>query len=108
VSDPSPAIFQRWGHSREEDTGDLTVYRPDSFEFPPARGRRGIEFHADGGFVYWEIGPGDGGQPVPGRWEPAGPRQVRLIYDGDARPPQLFEIAEADEEVLKVRQLGEA
>ena len=108
MSDLSPDIFQRWGHSREEDTGDVTVYRPASFDFPPARGRRGIELQADGELVYWEIGRGDDEQPVRGRWEPAGPGQLRLTYEGGARPPQLLEIAEADDQVLKVRQLGES
>jgi hypothetical protein len=54
----------------------LTVYRRDDFAFPPARGRRGVEFRADGAFTDWLIGRGDaaqaGGQGSAGRWSAAG------------------------------------
>lgn len=42
------SIFRKWGHSFEEDSDGVTVYRPSDFSFPRARGRAGIEFKADG------------------------------------------------------------
>jgi hypothetical protein len=56
VPDLPPELFRRWMHSHEEDEGDLRVYRPASYKFPPARGRRGLEFKPDGELVLY--GPG--------------------------------------------------
>ena len=36
-------LLRRWVHVREEDEGDVRVYRPSDADIPPARGRRGIE-----------------------------------------------------------------
>ncbi len=45
-------IFQRWIHSFEEDKGEITVYRPEEYDFPLSRrGREGIEFRPDGVFI---------------------------------------------------------
>jgi hypothetical protein len=45
-----------WLRSPEEEDGPVRVYRPAGYSFPPARGREGVRFDADGGFAY--IGPG--------------------------------------------------
>ncbi|MEU4392949.1 hypothetical protein [Kribbella sp. NPDC023855] len=51
----------------------MTVYRRDDFAFPPARGRRGVEFHADGTFTGWLIGRGDAPEAAgAGRWSAGG------------------------------------
>jgi hypothetical protein len=63
----------RWTHSFEEDHDGISVYRPDDFAFPPARGRRGVEFRPDGTLVEWAIGRGDAPEARPGgRWDAAG------------------------------------
>jgi len=50
----------------------VTVYRRDDFAFPPARGRRGVEFRADGSFTDWLIGRGDAPEAHAGRWSAGG------------------------------------
>ncbi|MDX6259773.1 MAG: hypothetical protein QOH84_1461 [Kribbellaceae bacterium] len=50
----------------------MTVYRRDDFAFPPARGRRGVEFGTDGSFTDWLIGRGDAPEGNAGRWSAAG------------------------------------
>jgi hypothetical protein len=50
----------------------VTVYRRDDFAFPPARGRRGVEFRADGTFTDWLIGRGDAPEAHAGRWTTTG------------------------------------
>ena len=50
----------------------MSVYRRDDFAFPPARGRRGVEFGPDGSFVEWAIGRGDAPEPRLGRWQSSG------------------------------------
>ena len=49
----------RWRHSHEEDSGDVRVYRPADWAFPPARGRRGLEFRPDGKMLVLGPGPDD-------------------------------------------------
>jgi hypothetical protein len=65
-------VVGRWTHSFEEDHDGVTVYRRDDFAFPPARGRRGVEFRADGSFTDWLIGRGDAPEGKAGRWSAAG------------------------------------
>ena len=43
AGDLPSAIFRHWIRSREEDTGDIEVYRPEGFAFPPSFGRDGFE-----------------------------------------------------------------
>jgi hypothetical protein len=59
----------RWMHSREEDEGDVQVYRPADWAFPPARGRRGIEFGPGGELLLIGPGPTDRPQARAGRLE---------------------------------------
>lgn len=98
-------IFRRWGHSFEEDTEDITVYRPSEYPFPPARGRAGIEFRSDGEFIDWTIGPTDASHGISGHWRMEGSRRVRVYFENNIRAPRVLEIIQYDMEVLKVRQL---
>jgi hypothetical protein len=69
MGDPPPELFRRWVHAREEDKGDLRVYRPAGSDLPPARGRRGIEFRPDGEMLVYAPGPADKPTASPGRIE---------------------------------------
>jgi hypothetical protein len=62
-------LYRRWIHAREEDEGDLHVYRPADYDLPPARGRRGIEFRPDGELLVYAPGPADKPVATPGRME---------------------------------------
>jgi hypothetical protein len=101
------ALFQHWRHSREEDSGDIEVYRSDSFDFPPAFGRDGFDIRPDGTFIQEDIGPADGIVEVPGRWTATGPRQLRVAFR-QARPGFTFEIVSLDDEVLRIRRGDQA
>ncbi|WP_159029184.1 hypothetical protein [Streptomyces viridochromogenes] len=104
MREPPPGLFRSWFHSYEEDHGDVRVYRPDDYPFPPARGRRGMEFAPDGAFVDHPLGRGDAPDAVPGRWRlgPAG--RISLTFEG-ARPDRELEIVRCDEDVLEVRRI---
>ena len=58
-----------WTHSHEEREGNIEVYRPDSYQFPPSRGRRGFKMLEDKSFINYEIAPTDGIVERKGRWE---------------------------------------
>ncbi|MEU0198190.1 MULTISPECIES: hypothetical protein [unclassified Streptomyces] len=102
MREPPSELFRAWVHSHEEDHEDVRVYRPDDFPFPPARGRRGMEFRPDGTFVDQPIGRGDAPDSVPGRWRFVPDRHVVLTFQG-ARPDRELEILRCDEDVLHVR-----
>jgi hypothetical protein len=65
----SADLYRRWIHSREEDEGDLRVYRPAGYDLPPARGRRGIEFRPGGEVLVYGLGPADRPVASPGRMD---------------------------------------
>ncbi|HWM09027.1 MAG TPA: hypothetical protein VNO82_06775 [Solirubrobacteraceae bacterium] len=65
----SEDLYRRWIHAREEDDGDLRVYRPADYDLPPARGRRAIEFRPDGELLVYAPGPADKPVASPGRIE---------------------------------------
>ena len=74
-------IFQKWRHSFEEDTKDITVYRPSNYTLPPARGRAGIEFRADGEFIDWAIAPTDRLECIPGQWHVEENGRIRIDFE---------------------------
>ena len=98
-------LFRRWLHSHEEDEGDVRVYRPAGYDLPPARGRRGLEFRADGELLVIGPGPADRPQARAGRWEPAGERRARVSLPSAAQPQEL-EIVSVDPDRLTVRWSG--
>ncbi len=63
------ALQQHWVHSHEEDTPTERVYRPASYEFPPARGRTGFDLRPDGQCVLQGIGPTDAPQATNCTWQ---------------------------------------
>ena len=69
MADLPAEALGRWVHAREEDEGDLRVYRPAGYELPPARGRRGIEFRPGGELLVYGPGPADRRVAAPGRLE---------------------------------------
>ncbi|MFK4086498.1 hypothetical protein ACI2LF_20475 [Kribbella sp. NPDC020789] len=63
----------RWTHSFEEDHDGVTVYRRDDYAFPPARGRRGVQFRPDGTLLRYTLGRADAPEERPaGRWSTDG------------------------------------
>ena len=97
-------IFMKWVHSFEEDTDGITVYRPVEYDFPPARGRRGVEFRPDGVFIDWEIGPTDASRGINGFWKVEDTGRVRVSFEGNIREPRIMEILQCDAGILKVRE----
>jgi hypothetical protein len=57
-----------WYYSYEEDYEDYQVYRPETFDFPPSRGRVSYAFDENGKVTHYVIAPADGLLPVKGKW----------------------------------------
>ncbi|MBI4780974.1 MAG: hypothetical protein HY785_06580 [Oscillatoriophycideae cyanobacterium NC_groundwater_1537_Pr4_S-0.65um_50_18] len=100
---PSP-IFRQWTHSREEDQGDILVYRPNDYSFPPARGREGLEFCENGEFLYYSMGPTDRSLGVPGRWSLQQTNGVEIQFTDRSIPSYTLTIIECSEQILKVKR----
>lgn len=98
-------LHGRWQHSFEEDHDGVRVYRPEDYDFPPARGRGGVEFGADGTFVDWSPGAADAPQPQPGSYV-ADERLERLeVTVGERR--RVVEVVSREPDKLELR-MGEA
>jgi hypothetical protein len=104
------SFFRHWVHSREEDEGDIAVYRPQGFAFPPAFARDGFELRADGRFVQFDPGPADGLVRTPGHWELIAPRTIAVRFGQAERPGYAFAIFGLNDTgadaVLKIRRFG--
>lgn len=94
-------LFQTWTHSREEDTHDVAVYRPDGFAFPPSFGRHGFQIRPGGTFVGRDIGPNDGTLETPGRWKAD---VVTASFDDPTLEPSTFTLVSYDQERLRLRR----
>jgi hypothetical protein len=109
VSLPVEQLVRRWGHSFEEDHDGVLVYRPADFDFPRARGRAGLEFRADGGFVDWQVGAGDARQPHPGTWRLDGEGRLTLAAAGGERGARerVLQVQVLTPDLLELRPTGE-
>jgi hypothetical protein len=108
MNDLRPQLVGQWLHSFEEDEGDIRVYRPESFAFPRARGRPGIEFRPNGEFVDLSVGPADANLPALGSWDLEGPGQIAIRFDEPARSAQRLDVVELQPGLLKLRDRSDA
>lgn len=97
-----PEIFQRWKHSFEEDSDGVAVYRPFVVELPPARGRDGFALSEDGGFIRYDLGPGDGLVEVPGRWSARTPEEIDVVFDNPRIPPMTLHVLSLSDQELRI------
>ncbi|UGU15414.1 hypothetical protein LS482_17240 [Sinomicrobium kalidii] len=50
-----------WYHAVEEQTDDsISIFRPEGYELPRARGREKMMFNPDNSYIYYQIAPADG------------------------------------------------
>ena len=105
-----PAMQQlegTWLSSREENNGDTLVYRPNTYAFPPARGRTGFAVKPFGLFEQFDIAPTDGLAGRPGTWTIDRGTHLRIHLTDGQEPDYTLEILDLDtaKQVLKVRRL---
>jgi hypothetical protein len=78
MADVPAELLGHWVHSHEEDSGDVRVYRPADYDFPPARGRRGFELKPDGELLVYGPGATDRPEAATGRWSSSEGGRVKL------------------------------
>lgn len=93
-----------WRHSHEEDTATESVYRPEGFEFPPARGRVGYTFGADRSCVYIGIAARDGSARETCTWAlgKGTPPEIVVTLPGGRR--DVLPVVSVDETRLVIRK----
>lgn len=104
----SPKLKQlegTWLHAHEEDQEGISVYRPNTYAFPPSRGRTGFQFDHNGLFTQYDIAPTDGLEGRKGQWKVEGNNTVRISLDDKKDPEYKLEIVSLENGVLKVRRL---
>ena len=96
-----------WLISREENRADTLVYRPNTFAFPPSRGRTGFAIKPYGRFEQFDIAPTDGLAGHPGNWTIDRTTKLRITLEDGYAPAYTLEILALDtiDRVLKVRRL---
>ena len=100
---PAAAYGKTWLHSYEEDSADVRSYRPNTFDFPPSRGRTGFSIQENGTFVRYGIAPTDGLEEQPGRWKAHGKNQIQVQFDHPTHQPETLEIVSVSEEKITLR-----
>ncbi|MBF9142000.1 lipocalin family protein [Hymenobacter sp. BT439] len=107
----SPASMKQlegtWLSSREEDSGDTLVYRPNTYHFPSSRGRPGFAFKSYGRFEQFNIAPTDGLAGYPGTWVIDGSKlnKIRIHLNEGQEPDYDLEVFSLKNKVLKLRKL---
>jgi hypothetical protein len=97
-------LTRTWLHAHEEDQGDVLVYRPNTYNFPPSRGRTGFAFEQNGLFTQYDIAPTDGVEGRKGQWLVMDEHTLRISLNDKRDPDYLLEIVSLDANLLKVRR----
>ena len=106
---PLKIYEKRWIHSREEDTNEIQVYRPSTYNFPLSRGRIAFEIEKNGTFIQYGIGPDDTRKKVEGNWtiEEEEPNTIKINFAPD-KPIKSYnmKIILCNDDVLRIRKFG--
>jgi len=98
------ALEGTWLNAHEENRGDTLVYRPNTYKFPPARGRTGFAIEPYGRFTQYDIAPADGIEGRDGTWTATGPHRLRIHLNDGATPDYTLEVISLKDKVLQLRQ----
>ncbi len=97
-------LQQRWMRSHEEDTETETVFRPTTFDFPPARGRTGFELRPDRTVVEIGIGPTDRSEETQGTWELVGESHFDIRITSQSRLRRVLHVAFVNKDRLVIKK----
>jgi hypothetical protein len=106
LSDLPPEVYENWAHSHKEDTEEVEVYRPRSFDFRPSWPRPGFEIKENGEFQEYVPADDDRGV-VPGRlgrWWIAGQNIIRVRYEDPVAEPRTLRIASVEKGLLRLER----
>lgn len=100
-------IAGHWIHSHEEDKDGDQLFRLKGYNFPPARGREGMELKLDGAALIHGVGAADQGSVKPGSWRlNEVDRPILELSDPDGNT-RKFTVIEAGTDVLRMHPLAD-
>ena len=102
MSEIPRALCKKWRHSNEEDSDEESVYRPETFNFPPSRYRNQFEICDNGEFIQYSVTQGDMTTKASSKFKIV-KNGITNIVTEDSTFPQL-EITSYDDNVLKVKK----
>jgi hypothetical protein len=94
-----------WLHSYEEDSAGITAYRPEDYNLPPSRGRKGFKIMKDSTFVLYSIAAADGWDKHPGKWKLINDKTVEIDFGKGKITPKRWEIIKLTKDKIMVREL---
>jgi hypothetical protein len=97
-------LFNHWIHSHEEDTKDIRVFRPSTYDFPRSRVRRGFEIKKNGEFVEYRIAPTDALLKLSGHWKLVEKNKITVEFDDKEIEPYTITIISIDQYMLKIKK----
>jgi hypothetical protein len=97
-------LHQHWVHSQEEDTATEAVYRPDTYPFPPARGRTSFDLRPLGALVKSAIAPDDRRAKSQGNWKLEDGDKLAFYADDPAKPEEVMRIASVTKDKLVIHK----
>jgi len=96
------ALCKTWRHSREEDTDEEEVYRPESYDLPPSRYRNTFKICDNGEFVQYGIDQGDRPTKTTGRFKIVKDDTTKIISEISYVPE--MRIVSYDDNILKIKK----
>lgn len=94
-----PVLLGKWFHAHEDDTPGRSLYRPDTYALPRARGRSGFEFKADGTLILLAPGPTDRATSTIGKWSWQDSEHIKMEIPG--RPDAVVEVRALESDRLE-------
>ncbi|MGB0522565.1 MAG: hypothetical protein ACPGJS_06380 [Flammeovirgaceae bacterium] len=98
-----------WYHSREEDEGEVRVYRDGSYEFPPSRAaRHGFQLKKDGTFWEYGFGPDDRPTKTEGTWEmKEGSEEINMkLTKNEMEESYTLQFISFENNILKLKKMN--
>lgn len=96
-------LHGEWVHSVEEDTGDESVFRPASYDFPlTRRPRESFELKPDGKLVKGEGTASDSVREAEGKWKLED--DDKIAFNTESEPNQTRQIKSVEEGKLVLKK----
>lgn len=97
-------LGKTWLHSHEEDRGDTLIFRPNTYDFPPSRGRIGFQMEANGTMKQYDIAPTDGLEEKAGEWRMRDKNHMEVTFPKHNSTDYEVEIFSIDTDKLKLKR----
>lgn len=102
MSEVPKALCKTWRHSREEDTDEEEVYRPETYALPPSRYRNTFEICENGEFVQYGITPGDKPTKTTGKFKIVKDGTTNIVSEISSLPE--IKIVSYDDNMLRIKR----